>query len=72
MRRTQALAVYDLDEWIDFVCDCRDGKRIYEKYDVIFGKVANDKVFLMRSQWKYIIEAGFLKRLRRGERESGI
>ncbi len=35
----------DLDEWIDFVCDCRDGNRIYEKYDVIFGKVANDKVF---------------------------
>ena len=35
----------DLHEWIDFVCDCRDGKLIYEKYDVIFGKVANDKVF---------------------------
>lgn len=35
----------DLYEWIDFVCDCRDGKLIYEKYDVIFGKVANDKVF---------------------------
>lgn len=35
----------DLYEWIDFVCDCRDGKQIYEKYDVIFGKVANDKVF---------------------------
>ena len=34
-----------MGEWIDFVCDCRDGNRIYEKYDVIFGKVANDKVF---------------------------
>lgn len=35
----------NLYEWIDFVCDCRDGKLVYEKYDVIFGKVANDKVF---------------------------
>lgn len=35
----------DLYEWIDFVCACREGKLIYEKYDVIFGKVANDKVF---------------------------
>lgn len=35
----------NLHEWIDFVCDCRDGGRIYEQYDVIFGKVANDKVF---------------------------
>lgn len=35
----------DLDEWIDFVCDCRDGRPVYEQYDVIFGKVANDKVF---------------------------
>lgn len=35
----------DLVEWIDFVCDCRDGKNDYEKYDLIEGKVANDKVF---------------------------
>lgn len=35
----------DLDEWIDFVCSCRDGGTDYEKYDVISGKVANDKVF---------------------------
>lgn len=35
----------DLSEWIDFVCHCRDGGRDYEKYDLIFGKVANDKVF---------------------------
>lgn len=35
----------DLLEWIDFVCGCRDGKRDYQKYDLIFGKVANDKVF---------------------------
>lgn len=45
----QDLAVKIFDEnlydWIDFVCDCRDGKRIYQEYDLIFGKVANDKVF---------------------------
>ena len=35
----------DLSEWIDFVCYCRDGGKDYEKYDLIFGKVANDKVF---------------------------
>ncbi len=35
----------DLSEWIDFICHCRDGGRDYEKYDLIFGKVANDKVF---------------------------
>jgi hypothetical protein len=35
----------DLEEWIDFVCACRDGKPDYLKYDVISGKVANDKVF---------------------------
>lgn len=35
----------DLDTWIDFVCQCRDGNTEYRKYDVIIGKVANDKVF---------------------------
>lgn len=35
----------DLMEWIDFVCKCRDGEKEYLKYDLIFGKVANDKVF---------------------------
>lgn len=35
----------DLIEWIDFVCRCRDGEKDYQKYDLIFGKVANDKVF---------------------------
>lgn len=35
----------DLIEWIDFVCGCRDGKTDYQSYDVIKGKVANDKVF---------------------------
>ena len=35
----------DLAEWIDFVCDCRDGKTNYLSYDIIKGKVANDKVY---------------------------
>lgn len=35
----------ELDSWIDFVCDCRDGKDDYKNYDLIIGKVANDKVF---------------------------
>ena len=35
----------DLKDWIDFVCACRDGKMDYQKYDLISGKVANDKVF---------------------------
>jgi hypothetical protein len=35
----------DLHEWIDFVCDCRDGKTNYLSYDIIMGKVAGDKVF---------------------------
>ena len=35
----------DLAEWIEFVCDCRDGALAYQDYDLIIGKVANDKVF---------------------------
>ena len=35
----------DLMEWIDFVCSCRDGNADYQKYDLICGKVANDRVF---------------------------
>ncbi len=35
----------DLMEWIDFVCKCRDGEKDYQQYDLIFGKVADDKVF---------------------------
>lgn len=35
----------DLLEWIDFVCGCRDGGTEYTEYDIIIGKVANDKVF---------------------------
>ena len=35
----------DLAEWIEFVCDCRDDGPDYQQYDLIIGKVANDKVF---------------------------
>lgn len=35
----------DLEDWIDFVCECRDGGSGYEIFDLICGKVANDKVF---------------------------
>ncbi|MBR2288948.1 MAG: DUF3990 domain-containing protein [Clostridia bacterium] len=35
----------DMSDWIDFVCRCRDGHDDFQKYDVIIGKVANDKVF---------------------------
>ena len=35
----------DLDNWIDFVCDCRNGSEDYLKYDIIIGKVADDKVY---------------------------
>ena len=35
----------DLTEWIDFVCRCRNGENDYLEYDLIYGKVADDKVF---------------------------
>lgn len=33
------------DKWLDFVCACRNGKAVYQKYDIIMGPVANDDVF---------------------------
>lgn len=42
----------DLEFWIDFVCRCRDGSDEYLKYDVIKGKVANDKVFRVVDMYK--------------------
>ncbi len=42
----------DLDNWIDFVCQCRDGAAIYQEYDLIKGKVANDKVFRVVDMYK--------------------
>ncbi|MCL2284031.1 MAG: DUF3990 domain-containing protein [Fibromonadales bacterium] len=33
------------EEWLDFVLDCRRGGKLFEKYDLIIGPVANDRVF---------------------------
>lgn len=35
----------NLSEWIDFICLCRAGGSEYQRYDLIYGKVADDKVF---------------------------
>lgn len=35
----------DMDNWIDFVCACRDGDTSCSKYDIVIGKVADDKVY---------------------------
>ena len=42
----------DFLEWIDFVCNCRDGGVLYEQFDVIIGKVANDQVFRVVDMYK--------------------
>ena len=42
----------DLDSWIDFVCQCRGGAAIYQEYDLIKGKVADDKVFRVVDMYK--------------------
>ena len=50
--KTQAIAdgfvfkifeVYDT-EWLEYVVACRNGKKVYAKYDVVEGGVANDSV----------------------------
>lgn len=33
------------EEWLDFVCSCRNGGDDYKQYDIVEGGVANDKVF---------------------------
>ncbi|MBQ9119137.1 MAG: DUF3990 domain-containing protein [Lachnospiraceae bacterium] len=33
------------EQWLDFVCACRKGEMIYQKYDIIRGNVADDDVF---------------------------
>lgn len=35
----------NLADWIDFVCACRSGSFEYKKYDLVIGKVADDRVF---------------------------
>ena len=42
----------NLSDWIDFVCQCRDGADDYLKYDIIYGKVADDKVFRVVDMYK--------------------
>lgn len=34
---------YDKD-WLHFILDCRDGKKVWRDYDIIEGGVANDRV----------------------------
>lgn len=34
---------YD-SEWLHFIVDCRNGKRVWKDYDIIEGGVANDRV----------------------------
>ena len=34
---------YDI-EWLEYVVDCRKGKNVYAKFDVVEGGVANDSV----------------------------
>lgn len=31
--------------WLDFICACRRGERVYEKYSIVEGNVADDDVF---------------------------
>ena len=42
----------DLNEWLDFVCACREGQTIFEKFDLITGKVADDKVFRVVEKYR--------------------
>ena len=42
---TKIFSDTDIHEWLDFVCDCRNGGKEYQQFDIIRGKVADDKVF---------------------------
>ena len=33
------------EDWLTFVCACRSGKTIIEKYDIVIGPVADDNVY---------------------------
>lgn len=33
------------EKWLDFVCACRKGEKIYKNYGIVIGVVANDDVF---------------------------
>ncbi|MBQ8222879.1 MAG: DUF3990 domain-containing protein [Bacteroidales bacterium] len=41
--RFKEFEYYDI-EWLNFVVDCRKGKDVFSKYDIVIGGVANDKV----------------------------
>lgn len=41
--RFKEFEYYDI-EWLNFVVDCRKGKDVFAKYDIVIGGVANDKV----------------------------
>jgi len=43
-------------DWLNFVCDCRNGKNVYCNNDVVIGNVADDEVIkcvrmYMRGVW---------------------
>ena len=40
------------EKWLDFVCDCRDGRDVYSPYDMIIGRVADDDVFRTIQSWR--------------------
>lgn len=42
----------DLNNWLDFVVDCRNGNSLYKQFDLIKGKVADDKVFRVVDMYK--------------------
>lgn len=31
--------------WLDYLINCRKGELIYEKYDIVIGRVADDDIF---------------------------
>lgn len=31
--------------WLDFVCNCRKGEALYQQFDLVMGRVANDDIF---------------------------
>jgi len=46
----------DDEQWLDFVCGCRRDNAGYQEFDLIQGKVADDKVFAvlnmyLRGEW---------------------
>ena len=54
------------EAWLDFVCDCRDGKDVYSAYDAIIGRVADDDVFRTIQSYRQgdITKALAIERLR--------